>query len=142
MKNFLSKLWSLSQTDRVRTLAIDAVSLPSFCRMNMLKLVSILVILLTLGVGTMRADISTQVAGGLNLNVMQNDTVRETETMRSELSSSISSIDFYLGIGTSCLAAILLLILYYIILRPRLTVMPYVALLKSKNKQTKNNHAK
>ena len=51
MKNFLSKLWSLSRTDRVRTLAIDAVSLPSFCRVNMLKLVSVLVILLTLGVG-------------------------------------------------------------------------------------------
>ncbi len=51
MKNILSKLWSLSWADRVRTLAIDAVSLPSFCRVNMLKLVSILVILLTLGVG-------------------------------------------------------------------------------------------
>ena len=51
MKNFLSKLWSLSRTDRVRTLAIDAVSLPSFCRVNMLKLVSILVLILTLGVG-------------------------------------------------------------------------------------------
>jgi len=51
MKNFLSNLWSLSRTDRVRTLAIDAVSLPSFCRVNMLKLVSVLVILLTLGVG-------------------------------------------------------------------------------------------
>ena len=44
-------MWSLSRTDRVRTLAIDAVSLPSFCRVNMLKLVSVLVILLTLGVG-------------------------------------------------------------------------------------------
>ena len=51
MKNFLSKLWSLSRTDRVRTLAIDAVSLPSFCRVNMLKLVSVLVILLTIGSG-------------------------------------------------------------------------------------------
>lgn len=51
MKNFLSKLWSLSRTDRVRTLAIDAVSLPSFCRVNMLKLVSILVLVLTVGVG-------------------------------------------------------------------------------------------
>ena len=51
MKNLLSKLWSLSRTDRVRTLAIDAVSLPSFCRVNMLKLVSVLVILLTVGVG-------------------------------------------------------------------------------------------
>ena len=51
MKNFLSKLWSLSRADRVRTLAIDAVSLPSFCRVNMLKLVSILVILLTVGSG-------------------------------------------------------------------------------------------
>lgn len=51
MKNFLSKLWSLSRTDRARTLAIDAVSLPSFCRVNMLKLVSVLVILLTIGSG-------------------------------------------------------------------------------------------
>ena len=51
MKNFLSNLCSSSRTDRVRTLAIDAVSLPSFCRVNMLKLVSVLVILLTLGVG-------------------------------------------------------------------------------------------
>lgn len=51
MKNFLSNLWSLSRTDRVRTLAIDAVSLPSFCRVNMLKLVSVLVILLSIGVG-------------------------------------------------------------------------------------------
>ena len=58
MKNFLSKLWSLSRTDRVRTLAIDAVSLPSFCRVNMLKLVSVLVILLTLGVGNAWADYS------------------------------------------------------------------------------------
>ncbi|MBR1374065.1 hypothetical protein IJ556_06405, partial [bacterium] len=56
MKNFLSKLWSLSRTDRVRTLAIDAVSLPSFCRVNMLKLVSVLVILLTLGVGNAWGD--------------------------------------------------------------------------------------
>lgn len=51
MKNFLSKLWSLSRTDRVRTLAIDAVSLPSFCRVNMLKLVSVFALLLTIGVG-------------------------------------------------------------------------------------------
>lgn len=56
MKNFLSKLWSLSRTDRVRTLAIDAVSLPSFCRVNMLKLVSVLVILLTIGSGNAWAD--------------------------------------------------------------------------------------
>lgn len=48
--NLFSKLWSLSRADRVRTLAIDAVSLPSFCRVNMLKLVSVLVILLTVGV--------------------------------------------------------------------------------------------
>ena len=53
MKNLLSKLWSLSRTDRVRTLAIDAVSLPSFCRVNMLKLVSVLTILLTIRVGQM-----------------------------------------------------------------------------------------
>ena len=60
MKNFLSKLWSLSRTDRVRTLAIDAVSLSSFCRVNMLKLVSVLVILLTLGVGNAwGADLTT-----------------------------------------------------------------------------------
>ena len=51
MKNFLSNLCSSSRTDRVRTLAIDAVSLPSFCRVNMLKLVSVLVLILTVGVG-------------------------------------------------------------------------------------------
>ena len=51
MKNLLSNLCSSSRTDRVRTLAIDAVSLPSFCRVNMLKLVSVLVILLTIGSG-------------------------------------------------------------------------------------------
>lgn len=54
MKNlitYLKTLWSWSRTDRVRTLAIDAVSLPSFCRVNMLKLVSILVLVLTVGVG-------------------------------------------------------------------------------------------
>ena len=54
MKNvitYLKALWSWSRTDRVRTLAIDAVSLPSFCRVNMLKLVSILVLVLTVGVG-------------------------------------------------------------------------------------------
>jgi uncharacterized repeat protein (TIGR02543 family) len=56
MKNFLSKLWSLSRTDRVRTLAIDAVSLPSFCRLNMLKLVSVFALLLTIGVGNAWAD--------------------------------------------------------------------------------------
>ena len=56
MKNFLSKLWSLSRTDRVRTLAIDAVSLPSFCRVNMLKLVSVFALLLTIGVGNAWAD--------------------------------------------------------------------------------------
>ena len=49
--NYLKALWSWSRTDRVRTLAIDAVSLPSFCRVNMLKLVSILVLVLTVGVG-------------------------------------------------------------------------------------------
>ena len=60
MKNFLSKLWSLSRTDRVRTLAIDAVSLPSFCRVNMLKLVSVMAILLTVGVGEIWGDASTE----------------------------------------------------------------------------------
>lgn len=55
MKNLITYLSkkSLSRTDRVRTLAIDAVSLPSFCRVNMLKLVSILAILLTVGVEQM-----------------------------------------------------------------------------------------
>ena len=61
MKNFLSKLWSLSRTDRVRTLAIDAVLLPSFCRVNMLKLVSVLVILLTIGSGNVWSDTWTRV---------------------------------------------------------------------------------
>ena len=57
MKNFLSKLWSLSRADRVRTLAIDAVSLPSFCRVNMLKLVSVLVLILTIGSGNAWAGV-------------------------------------------------------------------------------------
>ena len=59
MKNlitYLKTLWSLSRADRVRTLAIDAVSLPSFCRVNMLKLVSVLVLILTLGVGNAWGD--------------------------------------------------------------------------------------
>ena len=63
MKNFLSKLWSLSRTDRVRTLAIDAVSLPSFCRVNMLKLVSVFALLLTIGVGNVLGADATMTAG-------------------------------------------------------------------------------
>jgi uncharacterized repeat protein (TIGR02543 family) len=72
MKNFLSKLWSLSRTDRVRTLAIDAVSLPSFCRVNMLKLVYVLVLILTIGSGNVWGaesvvyTLNTDTTGGSN----------------------------------------------------------------------------
>ena len=73
MKNFLSKLWSLSRTDRVRTLAIDAVSLPSFCRVNMLKLVSVLVILLTIGSGNVwgtETTYTSRTSAGTNTKVI------------------------------------------------------------------------
>ena len=49
MKNFLSNLCSLSRADRVRTLAIDAVSLPSRCRVKHLFVLTFL--LFTLGIG-------------------------------------------------------------------------------------------
>ena len=47
--NFLSNLCSLSRADRVRTLAIDAVSLPSRCRVKHLFVLTFL--LFTLGIG-------------------------------------------------------------------------------------------
>lgn len=55
MKNFLSKLWSLSRADRVRTLAIDAVSLPSFCRVKHV-LTLLVVMLFTIGSGNVWGD--------------------------------------------------------------------------------------
>lgn len=71
--NFLSNLCSSSRADRVRTLYVDAVSLPSFCRVNMLKFVSVLVLILTVGVGnawaqstTYTSNVTLSTSGGTN----------------------------------------------------------------------------
>lgn len=58
--NFLSNLCGLGRASQSSDVGsrcrVGAVSLPSFCRVNMLKLVSVLVILLTIGSGNVWAD--------------------------------------------------------------------------------------
>lgn len=64
--------------------------------------------------------------------MIQKDEAVHAVANENGIVDSILSLDFFLGIGASCIAALILLILYYITLRPRFTVMPFVALLKSK----------
>ena len=99
MKNFLSNLCSLSRADRVRTLAIDAVSLPSRCRVKHLFILTFL--LFTLGIGNAwgaEVTFTTTSSGGFSNNSKTASGV--TVTMRNGTSTNTSWQDGHVRVYT------------------------------------------